>query len=157
MRTIELSDEALERMKSHARKAYPDECCGALFGHELQERRRVVAVMEIENVSDENRRRRFSIDPRDYIRAEQHAEEMGLLLLGFYHSHPDHPARPSETDRKFAQPGFSYPILSIISGEFSEMTSWYLPEGDEWYQQENVITGITEISQGEGNNYERVW
>ena len=139
MPRIEIDDTIIEQMKRHALRDYPHECCGALFGEEIDGRRSVRAAMPIDNVSEEDRRRRFSISPRDYLRAEREAERLGLLLVGFYHSHPDHPARPSATDREFAIPGFSYPILSVARDAVTAITSWRLIDGAEWYEEEEIL------------------
>jgi proteasome lid subunit RPN8/RPN11 len=76
------------------------------------------------------------VAPGDYLRAEREADSRGLILLGFYHSHPDHPASPSETDRRFAQPGFSYPIVSVTADGVAEVRSWRVR--DAWYEEERV-------------------
>lgn len=139
MRTLAITSASLNLMMAHARRAYPDECCGALFGAAISGGNEVQAVLEIENQAESDHRTHFSISPRDYLQAEREAERLGLLLLGFYHSHPDHPARPSDTDREYAQPGFSYPILAVTETEVTAITSWYLPDGAEWYETEMVI------------------
>ncbi len=136
MKTIEIDSLALEQMKIHAERDYPDECCGALFATDGGRGIRVVGIRPIDNVTVENRQRRFSVSPQDYLRVECDADAQGLLLAGFYHSHPDHPARPSQTDRAFAQPGFSYPILSVVKGEVAEITSWRIENLDAEYEQE---------------------
>ncbi len=142
MSTITFSGAAIRAITAHALGDYPHECCGALLGTEHPDGRRVAISLPIANVSGEDRRRRFSVAPRDYIRAEREADARGLRLLGFYHSHPDHPARPSETDRTFAQPGFSYPIVSVGADGVGEIRSWRLDDGAPWYQEEEVV--ITE-------------
>ena len=138
MACIELTDDILDTMRAHAVHEYPHECCGALFGIDNGEEREVRDVMPIDNVSTGDRCRRFSVSPRDYLRAEREAASRGLTLLGFYHSHPDHPARPSETDRKFAQFGFSYPILSVAADGVHDITSWRLADPNGWYEIERV-------------------
>jgi proteasome lid subunit RPN8/RPN11 len=138
MSRIDIPEEILAELKRHALRDYPHECCGALFGSEADDARRVEAAMPIDNLSQEDRRRRFSISPRDYIRAEHEAERLGLLLLGFYHSHPDHPAKPSQTDREFAIAGFSYPILSVAHDRVLAITSWRLVDQEGEYVEEEV-------------------
>lgn len=152
MAHIEIDPDALLAMREHALREYPHECCGALFGRsadasssQASHARRVDSVMPIDNVTDEDRRRRFSVSPRDYIRAEREALRLGLALLGFYHSHPDHPAEPSVTDRRFAQPGFSYPIISVTEGRTLDIRSWRLREGEEWYEEEEVRSGEAHV------------
>jgi len=139
MSRIIFSEAVIGAIATHARGDYPHECCGALLGTESPDGRVVTASLPIDNLSGEDRRRRFSVAPRDYIRAEREADARGLMLLGFYHSHPDHPAIPSGTDRTFAQPGFSYPIVSVLAGGVEEIRSWRLHDGAAWYQEENVV------------------
>ncbi len=150
MAAIEIEPNTLEQMSNHAKRAYPDECCGALFGSEHGGTRTIHGIMEIENTSDADRQRRFSIAPGDYLRAEQKAEELKLHLLGFYHSHPDHPAYPSQTDREFAQVGFSYPIMTITADGVTEITSWRLADRDSWYLKEDlrIMANARIISRG---------
>src|SRR5690554_5085356 len=91
---------ASKTMNDDATNAYPDECCGFMFGSEGNAGNRTVScAVPVHNASVENRGRRFRISPRDYLNAEQYALDNDLMLLGVYHSHPDHPAAPSEHDR----------------------------------------------------------
>jgi proteasome lid subunit RPN8/RPN11 len=82
---------------------------------------------------------RFSISPQDLMRAEKSAAEVGQLVLGFYHSHPDHPARPSETDRHAAWPFYSYVIVSIAKGQPLDMTCWVLDEATETFARQDIV------------------
>lgn len=133
-----LYDKAKEEMIADALSAFPDECCGFLFGEEEGEERIVTAIQVVINSKDGDKRRRFAIAPKDYLKAEQFADENGLLLLGVYHSHPNHPAIPSEHDRVAAQPYFSYVIVSIIDSEWAATRSWRL--NDEQQFEEETIT-----------------
>lgn len=139
MASIIIGPEVMARMKEHAISEYPHECCGAIIGNRDGDRAVVRIAMQLPNSFDGDHRRRFGVAPIDYLRAEREADAHGLALLGFYHSHPDHPARPSETDREFAQMGFSYPILSVSNKEVTAVTSWRLPGADTWYEEEEVI------------------
>lgn len=109
-----------------AASAFPDECCGFLFGTESGEGRIITEIMVVDNAKDGDKRRRFEISPRDYLRAERHARETGRQLLGVYHSHPSHPAIPSEHDRVAAQPYFSYVIASYYERGRTQILSWRL-------------------------------
>jgi proteasome lid subunit RPN8/RPN11 len=106
----------------HAAAAYPDECCGALLGHEGG----VVEVFALPNGMAESRGRRFLVGPDEYVAAESHGQARGLDLVGFYHSHPDHPARPSMYDRDHAWPTFAYVIVSVERGAVTACTGWRL-------------------------------
>ena len=111
-------------IRRHGEEAFPHECCGALVGNAD----RVTAAVPLPNTTEEGPRRRFLVRPSDYRTAEQRATELGGELLGFYHSHPDHPARPSQFDLDHAWPTFAYVIVSIMSGSARDMTVWFLKE-----------------------------
>ena len=102
-------------IERHGRDAYPEECVGALIGTVADggSARTVERLFPIDNRSGENRRRRYLVSPLDYLAAERAADAAGKTLLGFYHSHPEHPAEPSATDLAWAQPNFVYIIMSI--------------------------------------------
>ncbi len=116
----------LDQVRHHLESDYPYEACGLLLGHEQDGQRHITQVREVVNISTADQRRRFVIDPLDYLDAEKYAAREGLLLLGVYHSHPDHPAVPSQHDLEFAQPYFSYFIFSIAKGKLVEMKSYRL-------------------------------
>lgn len=98
-----------------ALNTFPDECCGFLFGREERDGTRLVLdILVVDNSKAGDKTRRFEISPLDYMTAEQHALDHDWTLLGIYHSHPKHPAIPSEHDRKAAQPYFSYVIISVM-------------------------------------------
>ena len=99
----------------HACEAYPEECVGALIGTVAEggAARTVERLFPIDNRSQADRKRRYLVSPLDYLAAERSADATGQTLLGFYHSHPEHPARPSATDLDLAQPNFVYIIVSI--------------------------------------------
>ena len=103
------------RLEWHAREAYPEECVGALIGTVAEggAARTVERLFPIDNRSRADRKRRYLVSPLDYLAAERAADATGQTLLGFYHSHPEHPARPSATDLDLAQPNFVYVIVSV--------------------------------------------
>ena len=111
-------------IRRHGEETFPHECCGALIGHDG----RVATIVPLPNTTEEGPRRRFMVRPSDYRLAEQRATELGAALLGFYHSHPDHPARPSQYDLDHAWPTFAYVIVSVMSKAASDMTVWFLKE-----------------------------
>jgi proteasome lid subunit RPN8/RPN11 len=116
---------AIDReIRRHGEETYPHECCGALIGTG----NRVMATVALPNTTEEGPRRRFMVRPSDYRVAEQKAGELGGDLLGFYHSHPDHPARPSQYDLDHAWPTFAYIIVAVAQGKSEAMTVWYLRE-----------------------------
>jgi proteasome lid subunit RPN8/RPN11 len=118
---------------------FPDECCGFLFGKEEADGTRfVIDLMVVDNSKEGDKRRRFEIAPSDYMIAEQHALDHDWNLLGVYHSHPDHPAIPSEHDRIAAQPYFSYLIISVMNKEVVGFRSWLLNEALQ-FEEEKII------------------
>jgi proteasome lid subunit RPN8/RPN11 len=125
---LRLTAEVTERIRAHAAEAYPHECCGALLGRDAEDARGVSELLPLANRHAESPRNRFLIMPDDFRGAEQVARERGLELVGWYHSHPDHPARPSEFDREHAWPWYSYVILSVMRGEPGAMMVWRLAD-----------------------------
>ena len=124
-------------IRIHGQETYPHECCGALVGRDGA----VTAVVALPNTTDEGPRRRFMVRPSDYQLAERRATELGGELLGFYHSHPDHPARPSQYDLDHAWPTFAYIIVSVADGSASDMTVWYLQEDRSRFEEGSLIHG----------------
>lgn len=127
-----------------ALRSFPDECCGFMFGTENGEERTISEIQIVNNAKVGDKRRRFEITPFDYMKAEQYAEANNLLLLGVYHSHPNHPSVPSEHDRVVAQPYFSYLIIAVRENEFVSLQSWRL--NDDFQFDEEQIAREAEIS-----------
>ena len=135
---LEVTAEILTRIQAHGESAYPEEGAGFLLGTD-GEPRRVSEILPLPNSSDsELRRRRYLITPEAYGKAEDTAEGLGLSLVGVFHSHPDHPNRPSETDREWAQPYFSYIITSVAEGRSVESLSWRLAEDRSGFLEEQI-------------------
>jgi proteasome lid subunit RPN8/RPN11 len=123
-RVCSLESGVAAAIRRHGEETFPHECCGALIGTND----RVITAFPLPNTTEEGPRRRFLVRPSDYRMAEQKASELGGELLGFYHSHPDHPARPSQFDLDHAWPNFAYVIVSVMSGVSRLMTVWFLKE-----------------------------
>lgn len=117
---------ALALIRAHGGETYPHECCGALFGR--ADEGTIERAMALPNTTEEGPRRRFMIRPADYRVAEREAAAAGLELVGFYHSHPDHPARPSQHDLDHAWPNMHYLIVSVHSGHADVLRGWWLAE-----------------------------
>jgi len=115
-------------IRAHGQETYPHECCGALVGTTDGVTAVVSAIVPLPNTTEEGPRRRFLVRPSDYRDAERQAAALGGDLLGFYHSHPDHPARPSQYDLDHAWPTFAYIIVAVAQGTAHDMTVWYLKE-----------------------------
>src|SRR5216117_2775107 len=124
-------------IRRHGEETYPHECCGALVGRDG----RADASVALPNTTDEGPRRRFLVRPSDYRLAEQRAGELGGELLGFYHSHPDHPARPSQYDLDHAWPTFAYVIVSVVGGAAADMTVWYLKDNRSTFEEGSLHHG----------------
>lgn len=133
---ITLDHSILARIRKHGLRAYPNEACGVLLGRlpddEACGARLVSAGLPLENSREaQEQYHRFVITPRDYLDAERRADELGLDIVGFYHSHPDHPAVPSDYDRDHAFPGLSYIVTSVVgkghdSPQVDRTLSWTL-------------------------------
>jgi proteasome lid subunit RPN8/RPN11 len=119
------------QIESEGEAGYPNEICGMIFGRDVteggQQRRVTVKLVPGKNVFEADEQyHRFSIDPLQQLKAERAAEKEELILLGYYHSHPDAPARPSQYDLDHAWEVYSYVIVSIAKGRAVDMTSWVL-------------------------------
>jgi proteasome lid subunit RPN8/RPN11 len=129
----------LAEINRHGEIAYPEEGAGFLLGIEGQSRQ-VTSILPLGNIRQgDSRRNRYLISPLDYLAAEKEAERAGLTLLGVFHSHPDHPDQPSEFDRDWAQPWFSYLITSVYNGKAVESRSWRLEEDRSCFLEEKIL------------------
>jgi proteasome lid subunit RPN8/RPN11 len=137
---ITLDPKTLEEIREHGREAYPEECCGALLGTAGNGNgsARVARIARMENARREERRRRYVIEPLEYARVERQADEENLSVLGFYHSHPDHPAVPSEYDREHGFPFFHYIVLSVGAGVPGEAASFVLSDDRGAFEREEI-------------------
>ena len=137
--TVQLSERVLDLIRRHAAAAYPYECCGALIGaagdSDLVD---IVDAMALDNVTEEGPRRRFRVSSTDYRQSETRARELGAELVGFYHSHPDHPARPSQYDLDHAWPNFSYVIIAVAQGTPGDLRSWRLRPDRSQFDEETI-------------------
>jgi len=138
-----LTREVLNYMKDHANIDYPNECCGFFYGKDRNVRTATHA-RQVVNAREGDKSRRFEISPRDYQLAEKYALDNDLDLLGVYHSHPDHPAEPSEHDRKTAMPYFSYIIISVGEGEAVKFRSWRLNDQHQFDEEEITTKDFSE-------------
>jgi proteasome lid subunit RPN8/RPN11 len=146
-----INHDLAERIRRHGAETFPHECCGALLGRDsvaversatepedARATRDVVGLFPLVNRRDDSPRNRFAVTADDVRDAEKAASEHGLEVVGWYHSHPDHPARPSEFDREHAWPWYSYVIVSVMSGAPAEMTSWRLNDDRQDYWPETI-------------------
>lgn len=133
---LQLAAGMADAIRAHGVETYPNECCGALYGRDGV----VTATYALPNTTEEGPRRRFLVRPQDYREAEKRASDQQADLLGFYHSHPDHPARPSQYDLDHAWPFFSYIIVSVHGGVPKDMTSWRLREDRSAFDEEMLAS-----------------
>jgi len=130
-----VSNELHEQINAHIESAYPEEGAGFLIGIEGE----VKQILSLPNArEDEARHNRFLITPEEYLKAELTADKLGLSLIGVFHSHPDCPNIPSEYDREWAQPFFSYIITRVDHGKAVSSRSWRLIEDRSKYEEEEI-------------------
>jgi proteasome lid subunit RPN8/RPN11 len=127
----ELAADAEAEIRRHGTETYPNECCGALIASGAT----IVEAFPLPNTTAEGPRRRFLIGPNDYRLAEARATARGGTLAGFYHSHPDHPARPSETDLAQAWPNLTYIIVAVRDGRPEDLRFWRLREDRSGFEE----------------------
>ena len=139
MAELILNNDTSKSMQEHALATFPEECCGFMFGSFKDDMVIVDSIKVVKNNHPDLRSRRFIISPEDYINAEKYADENGLALVGVYHSHPNHPALPSETDRLAAMPGFTYVIYSIMDGKLADVSAWELEEDRSKFSTVEII------------------
>lgn len=163
---LQLDAEHLKIIFEHAERVYPEECCGLLLGQspvsnasQQLENKQVVAIWTTHNAWDADaeaslaeispdsghhsltKSRRYWIDPRDMLEAQRYARDRKLDIIGIYHSHPDHPATPSECDRAAAWHQYSYMIVSVQHGRAKHVLSWTLND-DNQFQIEEIQTAV---------------
>ncbi len=136
--TVVLDPAARRSLEVHTTETYPEEACGFLLGAE-GEPRRLVEARPTANVQEEGKTRRFTIDPREILRLDRELEAAPVKLLGFYHSHPDHPAVPSTYDTERGWPWYSYLIQAVRGGKPGDLRAWRLEEGAGLFKEEDLI------------------
>jgi proteasome lid subunit RPN8/RPN11 len=132
---LTVSKSLVEKITAHLEAAYPEEGAGFLLGVD-GEVREIIALPNARE--DDARHNRYLITPEDYLKAEMRAAETGVDLIGVFHSHPDCPNEPSEFDREWAQPFFSYIISRVDSGKAVSHRSWRLTEDRSKYEEEEL-------------------
>ena len=138
MTEIVLKKDIINSFLKHGEKDYPFECCGFIIGHFIDEKSVGIEYIAVPNNKEENKERRFLIDPMAYQDDEDLADEKGLSIISIVHSHPDHPDKPSEFDRNHAWPGFSYIIMSIKKGVAVAYRSWKLDQDRAKFIEEKI-------------------
>jgi proteasome lid subunit RPN8/RPN11 len=150
MNRLLISPRHLQTVGRHAAMTAPEECCGVLIGRSIQGTTMVERVLLVGNASPGDRQnqyrrhRRYQIPPETVLAAHKEARALGLEVVGYYHSHPDSPARPSEADRENAWPGMSSLIVSLNGRQIAEVRSWRL--GDTGFEEEEIDQAALRIA-----------
>lgn len=146
MRSVRLPASLLAEMSAHGRATYPEECCGFLIGRAQEatttDERTILALERADNRSSGERRRRFLIPPDQVRSLERRLEITNRAVVGFYHSHPDHPARPSQFDEDHAWPWYTYLVLSVTASGTPAVGAFELDSESERFRE--VRLAITE-------------
>ena len=136
---ISISTDSLNEIREHGVKDYPYECCGLLLGRFTEEGKTVKQPYPISNAREESaKRNRFLIEPEELMRGERFAREHNLDVVGFYHSHPDSPAVPSQYDLEHAWPTYSYIIVSTSAERAGDLFSWEQEPDRSRFNQEEI-------------------
>jgi proteasome lid subunit RPN8/RPN11 len=138
--SLRIGAKTLAHMHAELGLAYPEEGCGVLLGRDVDAAREVLRAVALVNTLDDAKHRRYTISPDQFLAAERSAREAGLDVVGFFHSHPDHPARPSAFDLEHAWPWYSYVIVSVAHGRAADTTSWRLRDDRAAFEPETIET-----------------
>ncbi len=153
MAVLKLYSHHFQAIQAHAESTYPEECCGLILGKLSSGTKTLIDVIPTENSWDteafdafqaiegsaaleSSKRSRFSIAPDVMLKAQKDARDRNLNIIGIYHSHPDHPAVPSEFDRAIAWQQYSYIIVSVQQGKACDLKSWSLDDNHQFQPEE---------------------
>ena len=137
---LKISEKVLREIYDHTEASYPYECCGLMIGKMSTDTRVVHTFRKCRNLNKERARDRYELDPLDHLRTQQEFEGTEFEIVGIYHSHPDHPSRPSQTDTDAAHHGYSYVIVSVQQGTVASANSWVLNEAERKFYEEPLVT-----------------
>ena len=138
MSRLVISARHLQTIARHASVSYPEECCGFLIGRAGAHETLIERVLSVGNEREDSRHNRYVIRPETVLAAQKEARALGFDVVGYYHSHPDHPAVPSEFDREHAWPGLSYLIVSVEKGKVAAARSWRLTDDRARFEEEAI-------------------
>jgi proteasome lid subunit RPN8/RPN11 len=149
---IQLEENQRDEIARHAERDYPYECCGLLLGRfEAPGLKSISEIYAISNAREEQaKRNRFLIRPEELLQGEQYAAERGLDVIGFYHSHPDHPAVPSQYDLEHAWPVYSYIVVSIKAEAAGDLRSWEMESDRSTFTEEEILAVTQTVSSRRG-------
>lgn len=138
MSRLVITSDDLQAIGRHGEATYPEECCGFLLGRAAGETTTVERLLPVDNERQDSRHNRYVIHPETVLAAHKEARAAGADVVGYYHSHPDHPSRPSDFDREHAWPGLSYLIVSVQKGRAADARSWRLADDRERFDEEVI-------------------
>ena len=132
---VRISKTINDKLIEICEKGFPNEVCGILIGNKKNARYEVENFHECQNMNTERSVDRYELNPKDYIQGEKIAKDLGSSIIGIYHSHPNHPAIASETDKLYAWPEMVYMIYSIYDYKYKELISWEINEKQDIFQE----------------------
>lgn len=133
-----MAQAVYDMMIKHVRESYPNECCGLLLGAAGGNKNEVMETVKAENLNHERAHDRYELNPQDFLKADRYGREKNMQIVGIYHSHPDHPARPSAVDTERAWEGYSYVIVGVEGGKKCEANSFVLNNETKQFEQEEL-------------------
>ncbi len=134
--SLAITKDIFDQIIAHAKESYPNECCGILIGSYMKGKK-VLYVHRADNTNTERAQDRYIISPTEIYLMDREARSQGLDIVGFYHSHPDHPNEPSKTDREWGQPKYSYIIVSVNNGQ-AEARCWCFEDENAPFKEERI-------------------
>ncbi len=138
MNRLLITSDHLRAIDRHGEETYPEECCGFLIGKTGAETTWVERLLPVANERQDSRHNRYVINPETVLAAHKEARAAGADVVGYYHSHPDHPSKPSDFDREHAWPGLSYLIVSVQKGRAADARSWRLADDRDQFDEEII-------------------
>ena len=143
---IEITSKELDKIFRHGEETYPEECCGVLIA-QITQKDRIIEARKMTNINTRSKNTRYNIDPMDLMKLEDELDEAEQVMIGIYHSHPDHPAKPSDYDRNHAWPNLSYMVMRTTKGVTEKITSWRLNETRDNFVEEEIVIINKEITE----------
>ncbi|MHA2249049.1 MAG: Mov34/MPN/PAD-1 family protein [Candidatus Kariarchaeaceae archaeon] len=134
---LNISNEEIEKIKAHGEETFPEECCGVIIAN-TNNLQYIIESRPMRNTNAGSRNTRYNIDPLDLIKLEDELDRKNQTMLGIYHSHPNHPAKPSKFDLEHAWPNLSYIVLSVKDGKSIECTAWRLDKTRTSFEEESI-------------------
>ena len=135
--TLKVERPVMEKILEHVRQTYPHECCGLMVGNGSLSKE-VIDYRIIPNINHDRAHDRYIMDPKVFNQIDGELREKKLEILGIYHSHPDHPSRPSEFDREHAWPIYSYVVIACEKGVKTQAQSWVINEESAHFEEEKL-------------------